>query len=396
MGTDPQGGQVSADVAVVGGGIVGASVAYELAAGGASVAVIDASFTGRASDAGAGIVSPETFADPDEEWFEFGRRSSAHLRDLVRRIGSDGVELDEATFSECGSLVVALAEHEDRWFSEVATRATARSSQVTEIAPAEARGLFPALGGVWRALHSPTAGRVDGRRLCAGLRAAAERRGVHFVATEALSFESHGDCVDAVVGADSAVSCGTVVLAGGAWTARAARWVGASVPVTPTKGQIVHLKVRTADGSFAGVGGDTGRWPIVQPVLNFYVVPWPDGRVACGGTFEPDAGFDERPTAAGVRDLLREAVTIAPGLGDAELVEVRVGFRPESADDRPILGLLPGTSNVHVCTGHGANGLLMGPYSGALVARGVLGAAEAIATDAGGYGPARFAGVRPD
>ena len=67
-------------------------------------------------------------------------------------------------------------------------------------------------------------------------------------------------------------------------------------------------------------------------------------------------------------------MAIAPGLADATLSEVRVGLRPTSADDRPLLGPLPTMANVHVCTGHGANGLLLGPYSGALVAAGVTGA----------------------
>jgi D-amino-acid dehydrogenase len=112
----------------------------------------------------------------------------------------------------------------------------------------------------------------------------------------------------------------------------------------------------------------------VQPVLNFYLVPWPGGRVACGGTFEAGAGFDTRPTAGGLRDLLRECVAIAPGLATATFSEVRVGLRPTSADDQPLLGALPGCDNVYVCTGHGPNGLLLGPYSASLVASQVAGA----------------------
>ena len=75
MGTNP-----SVDVAVVGGGLVGTSVAYELTCAGASVALIDASHPGRASDAGAGIVPPETFQEQDTEWFGFGVRAARHLR----------------------------------------------------------------------------------------------------------------------------------------------------------------------------------------------------------------------------------------------------------------------------------------------------------------------------
>ena len=156
--------------------------------------------------------------------------------------------------------------------------------------------------------------------------------------------------------------------------------------MTPTKGQIVHVALDGTDrpGEVA-TSGD--RWPIVQPILNFYLVPWARGRVACGGTFEPDAGFDVRPTAGGVRDLLRECVAIAPGLTDATLLEVRVGLRPTSVDDRPLLGPFPGLSNVYVCTGHGANGLLLGPYSAALVAAGITGGAPPGETP---YGMARF------
>jgi D-amino-acid dehydrogenase len=354
----------SVDVAVVGGGLVGASVAYEVACAGASVALVDASFPGRASDAGAGIVSPETFHEPDEEWFAFGVGAAAHLRTLVARLAEDGADPGPEAFAQCGSLVLALAEHEDPWFTEVRARVIARSPEVAEIPVAEARAMFPALGPHWRALHSPTAARVDGRALSDAVRGAATKRGAVLVAMEAVGVERRGDRVTAVRGVDDVVACDALVLAGGAWSAGMARSLDVDLPVTPSKGQIVHVVLPGAD--------DSHRWPIVQPILNFYLVPWPGGRVACGGTFEPEAGFDVRPTAGGLRDLLRECMAIAPGLTGATFSEVRVGLRPSSPDERPLLGPVPGCANVHVCTGHGANGLLLGPFSAALVAAGVL------------------------
>jgi D-amino-acid dehydrogenase len=117
---------------------------------------------------------------------------------------------------------------------------------------------------------------------------------------------------------------------------------------------------------------DSRHWPIVQPVLGFYLVPWPNGRVACGGTMEADAGFDHRPTADGVHQLLRECLRTAPGLAQAAITDIRVGSRPATPDGRPILGRLPGWSNVFVATGHGAEGLLLGPYSARLVASCIL------------------------
>ena len=353
---------------------MGACVAYELVGAGASVALIDASLPGRASDAGAGIVSPETLTEPDREWFDFGVAAARHLRSLLARLGEDGSDPGPDAFAECGSLVVALAEHEDPWFTEVAALVRARTPDVAEVSAAEARAMFPPLGRLWRALHSPSAARIDGRMLRDSVRDSCRRRDVTLVSMEATGLDRRGDRVTAVRGANEIVHCGAVVLAGGAWSGGAAPWLGVPLPVTPTKGQIVHVALPADDRSGEGATG-SDRWPIVQPILNFYLVPWADGRVACGGTFEPDAGFDVRPTAGGVRDLLRECVAIAPGLANATLLEVRVGLRPTSADDRPLLGPVPGLPNVHVCTGHGANGLLLGPYSAALVAADITGAA---------------------
>ncbi len=369
-------------VVVVGGGLVGSSVAYELVCAGARVTVFDASHPGRASDAGAGIISPETFTEPDEPWSAFGIRAASHLRALIARLAADGSPIGPETFAECGSLVVALAEHEDPWFSEVLERTTARAPQIGEVTGDEARALFPPLQRVWRALFCPSAARLDGRALNAAVRGGAERRGVTVLALEADGVDRQGERITAVRSGDHVVACDAIVLAGGAWSQRATPWLGVDLPVSPTKGQIVHVVLPQQ-----GVARTTSSWPIVQPIFNFYLVPWPDGRVACGGTFEAEAGFDVRPTAAGLRDLLRECVSIAPGLADATFAEVRVGLRPMSADDRPLLGLLPGTVNVHVCTGHGANGLLLGPYSAAVVAAGVLGADH---RDLGLYPVARF------
>ena len=166
------------DVAVLGGGLVGTSLAYELACAGASVTVVDASLPGTASDAGAGIISPLTFTDADESWSAFGVRAAAHLRTLIARVVDDGGNVGPDTFAQCGSLVVALAEHEDPWFSEVRQIVAARSPDITEISTSEAKDMFPPLGPIWRALYDSSAARLDGRMLprCAASRRPAPRR----------------------------------------------------------------------------------------------------------------------------------------------------------------------------------------------------------------------------
>lgn len=107
-----------------------------------------------------------------------------------------------------------------------------------------------------------------------------------------------------------------------------------------------------------------------------------------GGTLEPDAGFDARATAAGMRQMFSEMLRLAPGLGEATFIEIRAGLRPVSADDAPVLGRLPGWDNAYVCTGHGANGLLLGPYSARLVAEVITGRPPAL--DITRFGAERF------
>jgi D-amino-acid dehydrogenase len=103
------------------------------------------------------------------------------------------------------------------------------------------------------------------------------------------------------------------------------------------------------------------------------MVPWPGGRVAVGATRETGSGFDPRLTAAGVREVLSEALRLAPGLAQWEILEMRVGLRPLSVDGLPVLGPVPRIEGVFLATGHGPSGLHLGPYSGTLVADLMLG-----------------------
>ena len=364
MGVNPE----RCDVAVVGAGLVGLSLAYELACLGASVTVLDASHPGRATDAGAGILSPATSTETDAALWPFLRQAGVHYPALLARLALDGADIEGAGYGACGLLSVSLRAHEESWFAPFADLALRRSpGEVSEIPAAAATALFPPLSPVHRVLHAPGSARVDGRGMAVALRQAAAARGVAFVEGAVhgvVAGASGGRHVESVsVGGHRNVECGALAVAGGAWTAATGEWLGRDLPVVPTKGQIVHL----------GVEAETGGWPIVQPLLTHYLVPWPGGRVACGGTFEPEAGFSVSVTAAGLHELLRECLLVAPGLEAATYVETRVGLRPTSADDRALVGPLPEWGNAWVATGHGANGLLQGPYSARLLAHAMAG-----------------------
>lgn len=342
---------------VVGGGLVGVAAAWEAASTGASVLMLDRADVGSATEAGAGILSPATTASDDPDWVAFVMAAGDHHKTLARRF--------ETSWTRCGLLKLAMRDSDLPAFEQLAGVVCSRDSSVVEIDGAIARRRFPVLAPVKRALWNPDAARLDGRVCRAALAAGAEDAGAELRAGNVARFETSGDRVSGVELADGTrIACGAVIIAGGAWSPAFDAALGVSIGVHPARGQILHLAVTT---------GDPGQWPIAHPVLGQYLVPWPDGRVAVGATYEDGAGYDPRPTAGGVGEVLREALRVAPGLSDATFVEIRVGLRPASIDDLPVLGALPGWENVAVCTGHGAEGLLLGPFSARVVVQQVLG-----------------------
>jgi D-amino-acid dehydrogenase len=351
------------DVVVVGGGLVGTALAYELAGGGASVTLIDRHDPGRATDAGAGILSPETMSEDDPDWYRLATGAADHYRALVPELEAHGER--RTGYAACGALRLAFREWEDDLYTANLALARLRCLEaIEEVTPEEARRRFPPLGEIRAAWCNASAARIDGRAITAALLDATRARGVTVVGASVDDLVTSGARITGVQAAGSTIGGGAFVIAGGAWTPAFESRLRATIPVIPVRGQIVHVRVEHTD---------TTSWPILQPLLSWYMVPWDDGRVAVGGTLEPEAGFDARPTAGGLRGLFSEMLRLAPALADATFVEVRAGLRPVSADDRPVLGPLPGWDNAFVCTGHGANGLLLGPYSARLVADRVLG-----------------------
>ena len=166
----------SPDVVVVGGGLVGSALAYELLSDGAATVLIDRHDPGRATDAGAGILSPETHQDPDPDAFAIGMASALHYPGLVDRLAADGA--DEPGFAVTGSLLVAERPGDDDVMERAAQLIGTRTpGLVTEVGPAEAARHFPPLGPVRRALFSPAGRRVDGRALNHALRRRRRRPG---------------------------------------------------------------------------------------------------------------------------------------------------------------------------------------------------------------------------
>lgn len=373
------------DAIVVGGGIVGLSTAYHLVSAGARTLLVDRNDAGKATAAGAGILAPESSSTDSEAWFDFALDAVDYYPALLERLAAD--DAGETGYAPTSQLVVAATADEDAAFEQARQRIFARQhrrgspseADLHQIDAAEAQRLFPPLAEVRSAIFYRNAARMDGRLMAGALRRAAERHGLTIRQAEVERLARQGEAVTGVVVAGETLPAGAVAIAGGAWSGQFAGQLGLTVPIEPQRGQIIHL-------SLPGV--QTEGWPIINAFHGHYIVPWPDHRVVVGATREQGAGFAPYTTAAGIIEVLSEALRVAPGLAGASIGEIRVGLRPATPDNLPLLGPVPGVRNVYMAAGHGATGLQLGPYSGKLIADLIAG--QPVETDISALAPNRF------
>ncbi|MFI6317987.1 NAD(P)/FAD-dependent oxidoreductase [Nonomuraea sp. NPDC050556] len=346
-------------VVVIGGGIVGAAAAFHLTRRGVSVVVVDAGLSGRATDAGAGIVCPWVDHADSSAWYQLSCGGARHYPSLVELLGGD------SGYARVGALLVAEDPVELDPVEALLAERYAGAPEMGEVRrvtrPVD---LFPALDPSLAGLFVPGAARVNGRRLRDALLTAAVAGGAELVyGTATVSADgtvivtsptpAPGVARDAE-GRDGApggipgngapsgtsgeglpggalregvpggtlgegwreVSGDVVLVAAGAWSGGV--WPGLGAAVTARRGQIVHVELP---------GRDTGSWPIVLPQRGPYLLGFPGSRVVVGATVE-DVGFDARVTVGGLEEVLASGMLVAPGLRDATVVETRVGLRP--------------------------------------------------------------------
>jgi len=372
------------EVVVVGGGIVGSSAAYRFALAGYSVHLVDRDHLGVATAAGAGIVCPGTARSEPDPWYPLAFQAVAYYPELLASLADDGEE--DTGYQIPGELVLALDESElprledlRRLMIERRDAGVKNIGTVSLLSPPEVRSLFPPIHPEAHALHVAGSARVNGRAIRGSLQRALEKRGGKVIRDQAaLACES--GAVRGVVVAGQKIAADVVVVAAGAWTREALAPAGLNVPVYPQRGQILHLDMP---------GQTTDSWPTVTGFGSHYVLAFPGSRVVAGATWEDDAGFDYRITAAGAHQLITQATELAPGLANGTVAEIRVGFRPAICDGIPILGGIPGVDGLYVASGLDSSGLLMGPFAGALVAD--LAMARDAPLPVEPYAPGRFA-----
>lgn len=368
----------SPDVVVVGGGIIGCSVAWHLARAGARVAVVERGRVGgQASGAAAGMLAPISEAEGPGAFLELGLRSLAMFPAVAEELREEtGIDVE---YVRSGLLRVALDEAEAEALARRVAWQREAGLAVRWLDAAEARAVEPAAGEVAAAAWYAEEHHVFSPRLVQAFAMAAARRGVRFLeGTEVAGFLTEGDRVTGVRlagGGVESLAAGHVVVAAGAWTGLCGRWLAAALPVAPVRGQIIALQ-QLPPALKGIVFSDRG-----------YAVAKVDGTVVVGAT-EDRAGFDNRVTAAGVAYLSALAPRLGAGLEAAFFRHAWAGLRPWSADGLPLVGPVPGWRGVTVASGHYRNGILLSPVTGRMVADALGGGAPWPAA----LDPGRFAG----
>lgn len=348
------------DVIIVGGGVIGLSIAYALAREGASVTVLDAGHPGQASSAAAGMLAPLAESGKPGPFVATALDSLRRWPSFVAQLREDA-ETPLAILGP-GTLRVARTEQEEDALCASLAWQQALGLPLHRLNRAEVRALEPNLGpDVRGAVFSPEERHVEPCVLLAALTDACRRRGVTVRSSVMVTgFAMTASRVTAVQTTAGDVSGGQIVIAGGAWSEGIGRHLGLSLPVRPLRGQIVAL-------------GPVAPAPFRHTLYAHggYLVPRPDGRVIAGAT-EEAVGFDAGTTTAGLASQVQMAATLIPSLAHSSIHSAWAGLRPVSADALPLLGRVPGWDNVHVATGHGRNGILLTPLTGDLIAAHLL------------------------
>jgi glycine oxidase len=352
------------DVVVIGGGVIGLSVAWRAAGRGCSVAVADPEPGRGASYAAAGMLAAVTeLHHGEEQLLRLNLASAERYPAFVSELeDASGLEIGYRT---CGTLALALDADDKAVLDDLHALQNSLGLSACALSGRECRKLEPMLaprvrGGLLIAGDH----QIDNRALIAALLTAGQAAGV------ALYRQRVSEVVvsprDRVTGArlvdGTELAARNVVVAAGCWSASVAGLPPDAVPpVRPVKGQILRLRISESHAPFLS---RTIR--ALVKGTSVYLVPRLSGELVIGATVE-EFGYGTQVTAGGVYELLRDAHEIVPGISELPLVETHAGLRPGSPDNAPLLGPT-GLDGLIMATGHYRNGILLTPVTADTVA----------------------------
>lgn len=359
--------ETSADVVIVGGGLIGLATAWRLARDGVRVIVADPTPGEQTSSVAAGMLAPVTEVEYGEDDLLALNLAS------VAAWPAFAAELEKATglpsgLYASGTLSVAYDADDAAAIRRLAEYQRRLGLEVVELTGREARKREPLLAvGVSAGMWVPNDHSVDNRRAVAALLSATESSGVQLVRrTVARVIVNEGRATGVELDDGEVIRAETVVVAAGPWSARIEGIPDElRPPVRPLKGEILRLRVPEA------------YRPALQHTVRatargfaVYLVPRPDGELVVGAT-STELGYDTRVLAGGVFSLLRDARMVLPITDELELVEAVAGLRPTTPDNAPVLGP-SGIDGLLWATGHYRNGVLLTPITAEVIAQTVV------------------------
>jgi glycine oxidase len=348
----------SADVVIIGGGVIGLTIARALALRGVrDVCLIERSQLGaEASFAAAGMLLPQVEAATKDDFFTLACRSRVLYESFTAAL-YDETEID-VELDTTGTLYLALNDREQEELEKVYYIQSRAGLSVELLSATAAYELEPCISSsTLGALLFPHDIQVENRQLLNALAKSIGKLGVTVLTeTNVDSLLIEGNRLTGVQTSRGAISCSTAVVAAGAWSGFIKH---TNPPIEPVRGQMICLEAKpqlTRHIIFSRRG---------------YLVPRRDGRLLAGSTSE-HAGFDKRVTAGGIGRILQNAHEISPAISNLPIVDTWAGLRPRSPDGLPVLGPCVEIDGLFYATGHYRNGILLAPITGELISEAIV------------------------
>jgi glycine oxidase len=341
------------DAVVIGGGVIGLAIAYNLAEKKQQTLLVEKNQPGQeASSAAAGILAVASGRSKRGPMYQLKRASQALYPALVRELEErTGIDIEYQTV---GVLDLIRTDADEKKYRQLYDLRREQGYQATWLSAEEMRRLEPALTTDLRgAVHFPDDHHLHNGKLAEAWAKAAAQRGVTLqTGTTVNEARRTGNKVTAVRIGDDWVNTNTVVIAAGSWSRQVGEIFGLTIPVEPAKGQM--LAVRTTQ---------------LRHVISWsehYLVPRKNGEVIIGSNVE-FVGHNKDVTLETMREFINRSEALMPGVSKLPLSRFWAGLRPYSPTRRPILCRAPGLENVIIATGHHRNGIVLAPITGKLV-----------------------------
>ena len=347
------------NVIIIGGGVIGLGIGWQLTKAGLSVNIFERDRVGRAASwAAAGMLAPFSEAHTEEpELLQLGTESLALYPQWVEELQTDSAL--SVGYRVEGTLIVGMEQDDIDQLRHLYKAQHQLGLNVQMLNGKEARNIEPTLSPrVSGAIHCDTDYQVDNRKMVKALHNAYQTYG------GTLHENRNVECIEIENGVATGIrsegeyyAADIVILAAGCWSAQITGIPDTMLPpVRPVKGQMLALQME--DGIELNTVIRTVR---ARYATSVYLVPRTDGRLIVGATSE-EMGFDTRLTVGGMFELLRGAWEAVPGVYELPILETWTGLRPGSRDNAPILGQTP-IQNLIYATGHYRNGILLTPIT---------------------------------